>query len=119
MPAHPANNNHDPYRNSGPTGILSVMSDSQWPTESTPYGEPSQAVTALVLSLLGLVFFPPLAPFAWVMANREIQAIREGRRSPEGESMANVARILGAIATVLMGLGLIVAIILISGWRTL
>jgi len=46
-----------------------------------------------------------------VMGNKELAAIDSGLRSPENRSTANAGRILGIIGTVLLGIGLVVAII--------
>lgn len=61
------------------------------------YAEPSQADTALILSLLGYVFCLVTCPFGWYMANGEINAIRAGRRDPSGMRKAKAARILGFV----------------------
>jgi hypothetical protein len=74
----------------------------------TPYPEQSQATTALVLGILGLVICGGiLSPFAWVMGNKEMQAIDAGRRPPENRGTANAAKILGIVGTVLLGLWII------------
>jgi uncharacterized membrane protein YjgN (DUF898 family) len=80
------------------------MSEEHFPTDPQGYPEASQATTVLVLGILGLVVCGVLAPFAWVMGNRELEAIRAGRRPPENRSTANAGRILGIIGTVLIGL---------------
>jgi hypothetical protein len=72
-----------------------------------PYPEQSQATTALVLGILGIVICQILAPFAWSMGNKEMQAIDAGRRPPENRGTANAARILGIVGTVLLGIGII------------
>lgn len=83
-------------------------------TGPTGYTEGSQAVTVLVLGILGLVVCQVLAPFAWYLGNQEINAIDGGRRAPENRGMAVAGRILGIIGTVLLGLALlIVAVVLI------
>ncbi len=81
------------------------------------YPEKSQATTALVLGILGIVVCGILAPFAWNMGQTEVRAIDEGRRPPENRSTANAGRILGIIGTVLLGLGLIIfiAVFVIGG----
>lgn len=88
------------------------MSSPQFPADHG-YPEESQATTALVLGILG-VMTTILAPIAWVIASREIEAIHAGRRSPEGMQLASTARILGMVGTVLLALGLLVAILLIA-----
>jgi hypothetical protein len=101
-----------------------LASDGQWyPPESAstqqkspqqriePYPEASQATTALVLGILGVVLCQVLAPFAWVMGQKEMQAIDGGRRSPENRGTANAAKILGIVGTVLLGIGIIAGIL--------
>lgn len=84
------------------------MTTPQFPSESGQYPEASQATTVLVLGILGLVLCGILAPFAWVMGNRELEAIDAGKRPPENRGTANAGKILGIIGTVLLGIGLVV-----------
>jgi hypothetical protein len=86
----------------------------QFPSNSGAYPEASQATTVLILGIIGLILCQLLGPVAWVMGNNELQAIDAGRRPPENRSNANAGRILGIIATVLLGLG-IVFLILVLG----
>jgi hypothetical protein len=83
--------------------------------EATAYPESSQASTALILGILGIVCCGPLAVVAWIMANNEQQGIASGRRNPQNEGTANAARIVGIVGTVLFGVGLIVLIMAFSG----
>jgi uncharacterized membrane protein YjgN (DUF898 family) len=83
------------------------MTTPQFPTDSGQYPEASQATTVLVLGILGIVICGILAPFAWVMGNRELEAIDAGRRPPDQRSTANAGRILGIIGTVLLGIGIV------------
>jgi Domain of unknown function (DUF4190) len=73
---------------------------------TSQYPESSQAVTALVLGIVGL-FFPIVAPFAWKFGHDEIKAIDAGRRPPDGQGMATAGRILGIIGTVFLVIGII------------
>ena len=82
-----------------------------FPQESTAYPEASQASTALVLGIVGLVCCQVLGIVAWIMANNELEGIKAGRRNPQNEGTATAARIIGIIATVLLGLGIIALII--------
>lgn len=82
-----------------------------FPTESTAYPESSQASTALVLSIVGLVCCQVLGIVAWIMAKNELEGIKAGRRNPANEGTATAARIIGIITTVLLGLGIIALII--------
>ena len=74
------------------------------PPRQDPYPEQSQAVTALVLGILSIVVCQLLGPFAWKMGNDELRAITEGRRSPEGQSMAQAGKITGIVGTCLLAL---------------
>ena len=77
------------------------------------YPEASQATTALVLGILGLVVCGVLAPFAWSIGNKELMAIDAGRRDPANRGSANAGKILGIIGSVFLGLGLVVGLIAI------
>ncbi len=70
-----------------------------------PYGtgyEPSQAVLALVLGIIGVFVFQLVAPFAWVIGNRELRAIDAGHRNPDDRGLAVAGKILGIVGTVLL-----------------
>lgn len=88
------------------------MTAPQFPSDHG-YPEPSQATTALVLGIVGILM-TILAPFAWMVASREIVAINAGRRDPDNLQTAMTARILGMIGTALMVAGLLVLIIVIG-----
>jgi len=87
----------------------------QFPSESSAYPEASQATTVLVLGILGLVVCQILGPFAWVMGNKELEAIDAGRRAPENRGTANAGRILGIIATVLLAVTLVAIVLVVAG----
>lgn len=87
----------------------------QFPTEGGAYPEQSQATTALVLGILGIVICGILAPFAWSMGNKEMAAIDAGRRPPENRGTANAGRILGIVGTVLLAIGVVLIILLFIG----
>jgi hypothetical protein len=87
----------------------------QFPSESSAYPEASQATTVLVLGIIGLVLCQILGPFAWVMGNKELEAIDAGRRAPENRGTANAGRILGIISTVLLGISLVLLVLLVAG----
>lgn len=84
------------------------MSTPQFPSDPNRYPEASQATTVLVLGILSLVICQVLGPFAWVMGNRELEAIDSGLRPPENRGTANAGRILGIIGTALLAIGIIV-----------
>ncbi|HEY4607408.1 MAG TPA: DUF4190 domain-containing protein [Acidimicrobiia bacterium] len=83
--------------------------------DSPTYPEPSQATTALVLGILGIVCCAPLAIVAWIMANNELEGIRAGRRNPANEGTANASRILGIVGTVLIAIGVVFGILFLAG----
>lgn len=92
--------------------------------ETPAYPEASQATTALVLGILGIICCQFLGIAAWIMGNNELAAIREGRRNPTNEGTATAARILGIISVVLLALGVIAMILLFLGalavpWSTI
>lgn len=62
----------------------------------------TQAITALVLGILGVICCGLLAPVAWYLGNQELKAIREGRSPMAGEALAKIGMILGIIGTVLL-----------------
>jgi len=85
----------------------------EFPEDARRYPEASQASVILVLGILGVAVLQVLGPFAWVMGNRELEAIDAGRRPPDSRRVANAGRVLGIIGTVLLALGLIAGIVLL------
>lgn len=88
------------------------------PTPASPagsaYPEASQAQTALILGLVGLIggiitvgLLFLVSPFALVVGNREKKAIDAGRRDPAGRSNAHIGWVTGLIGTILLALGVI------------
>ena len=67
----------------------------------------TQAITALVLGIVGIVCCTPAAPVAWYLGLNEERAIREGRAAVAGAGIATAAKILGIIGTVILVLGLL------------
>src|SRR5215207_5715268 len=69
----------------------------------TPQSASSQAITALILSLLGFATCCHLlSPIAWYLGRQEQKAIREGRSPKAGEALAQIAVVLGIIGTLIM-----------------
>jgi hypothetical protein len=68
-------------------------------------------VLALVLGIIGLFVFWPVAPFAWVIGRNEVRAVDAGRRDPANRGVALAGQIMGIIGTVLLVLGVIVIVI--------
>jgi uncharacterized membrane protein YjgN (DUF898 family) len=74
-----------------------------------------QAVTVLVLGILGIVVCGLCGPFAWSMgarAEREMAAA-PGRWS--GGTEITIGKILGIVATALLALSLVVLVLLVFG----
>ncbi len=84
----------------------------EFPAQSGAYPESSQATTALVLGILGLIICGVLAPFAWSMGTKELAAIDAGLRPPENRGTANAGRILGIVGTVLLAIGILVFLLI-------
>ena len=78
----------------------------------------SQATMALVLGILGLICCNLLGPFAWIVANKELQGIDAGRLPESNRGMAQVAKILGIIGTIFLALVLL-WVVLFGGLATL
>lgn len=78
------------------------------------YPEASQATSALVWSIVGLVCCAPAAIVGYIQANNELEAIKAGRRDPMNQGTANAARIIAIIEGVLVALGIVLFIILVA-----
>ena len=89
---------------------------SQYPPPF-PYGRPQQdhpqATTILILGICGLVLCQILGPFAWSMGNKALREVDASQGQLGGRDMVNIGRILGIVATVLMGLGLLAVILFV------
>ena len=72
-----------------------------------PQSASTQAITALVLGILGIFCCGLLAPVAWYLGNQELNAIREGRSPIAGEGLAKAGQIMGIIGTILLVLSLL------------
>ena len=70
-----------------------------------PYGpqaEQSQATTALVLGILGLVICGVLAPFAWSIGHKSLKEIDASGGALGGRGKAQAGYIMGIIGTILL-----------------
>ena len=71
------------------------------------YPESSEANTALVLGIIGLVTCCwLLAPIAWWIGHKETKAIDAGRRPPENRGKATAGKVLGIIGTIVLALAI-------------
>ena len=84
------------------------------PSMQPPYAAPPpnhpQAITVLVLGILGLVVCGVIGPFAWVMGNRVVREIDASGGTVGGRTEANIGRILGIVATVLLVVAAVFAV---------
>ncbi|MEA2599669.1 MAG: hypothetical protein QOF89_661 [Acidobacteriota bacterium] len=67
----------------------------------------TQAITALVLGIIGVICCGLAAPFAWYFGNQELRAILAGTSPAAGEGMAKAGKILGIIGTILLILSIL------------
>jgi hypothetical protein len=92
------------------------------PGEVRPPSPSSQAIAALVVSLLGvLICCGLLSPIGWFLGAQERKAIREGRSPVSGEALAQIAVVLGIFGTVMLVILLLWALffgglLVIAGW---
>jgi Domain of unknown function (DUF4190) len=76
------------------------------PAAAQPQSSSAQAITALVLGILGIIPCCHLvAPIAWVLGYLERKAIREGRAPAAGDGIALVGMVLGIIGTIFLVVG--------------
>ena len=90
---------------------------SQYPPTPPPYNAPRdhpQTTTILILGILGLAVCQVLGPFAWSMGNKALREIDASNGQLGGRDTANVGRILGIIATVILVLAVVFFVILIA-----
>ncbi|MDH5295251.1 MAG: DUF4190 domain-containing protein, partial [Acidimicrobiia bacterium] len=71
------------------------------PPAASAYPEKSQATTAMVLSIFGLLCCGILGVVGLIMANTEKQAIAAGRRDPANQGTAQAAYVIGIVAIAL------------------
>jgi hypothetical protein len=72
--------------------------------------KPHRATTVLVLGILSLVVCAPLGIAAWLMGNSDIKEMDAGVMDPSGRSTTNAGRICGIIGTILLIVGVLIAV---------
>jgi len=78
------------------------------------YPEASQATSALVWSIVGLVCCGPAAIVGFIQARNELEAIAAQRRDPMNQGTANAARIIAIVVGVLYLLSILALVFLVS-----
>ncbi len=74
--------------------------------------KPHRGTLILVFGILSLVICQPLGIAAWVMGSNDLKQMDAGAMDPSGRSVTNAGRICGIIATILLGLSVLVFIAL-------
>ena len=72
--------------------------------------KPNRGTLILVLGILSLIICQPLGIAAWLMGRSDLKQIADGTMDPAGKDLTNIGRILGIIATVLLILGVLIAL---------
>lgn len=80
---------------------------------SPAYPEASQATSALIWSIVGLVCCGPAAIVGYIQGKNELEAIAAGRRDPANQGTANAARIIAIVVGVLFAIGIVLTVIFI------
>ena len=83
------------------------------PYGQTPYGavqDHPQATMVLILGILGIAVCGVMSPIAWVMGNRVVREIDASNGAIGGRTLANAGRICGMVWSILMILGVVLAI---------
>ncbi len=78
------------------------------PPQTLPQQSAStQAITSLILGILGVICCGLMAPIAWYLGSQELKAIQAGLSPAAGDGLARAGMILGIVGTVILGLQLI------------
>lgn len=84
---------------------------------------PHRGTLVLILGICSLalnVFFWPLplfaGPVAWILGNRDLKAMDEGRMDPEGRGHTQIGKVCGIIATVCLVLSILAICGLVVLW---
>jgi hypothetical protein len=68
----------------------------------------------LVFGILGLLICGPLGIAAWIMGGNDLKEMDAGTMDPAGRGNTNAGKICGMIATILMIVGLVIAILMVA-----
>ena len=81
------------------TAVRASSSELHTPTPPQ-YEEESGALSALLVSVLGLIVCGGMiCPVGWYLGNKELAAIDQGLRDPTKKDMAKAAKIIGNFGT--------------------
>jgi uncharacterized membrane protein YjgN (DUF898 family) len=73
-----------------------------------------QAVTVLVLGILGIVVCGVIGPFAWTMGNRVVAEIEASGGQWSGHTEATVGRVMGIVSTALLALSAFLIVLFVA-----
>jgi hypothetical protein len=76
------------------------------PTQTRHY-LPHRGGVILTLAILGWAICPVFAPFAWALGNSDLRSMKVGQMDPTGQSLTQAGMVLGMIATILFGIGIV------------
>ena len=62
----------------------------------------TQAITSLILGILGVICCGLMAPIAWYIGSQELKAIQAGLSPAAGDGLARAGMILGIVGTILL-----------------
>jgi hypothetical protein len=80
----------------------------------SPYARPHRGGLILGLGIVGVVICGPLGIPAWIMGSGDLKEMRAGRMDYSGYGITQAGMILGIIATVLLGLGLLMGFAMVA-----
>jgi uncharacterized protein DUF4190 len=86
---------------------MSIASPPPPPQALVQQSASTQAITALILGILGVICCGLMAPIAWYLGNQELKAIQAGLSPAAGDGLARAGMILGIVGTILLGLWVI------------
>lgn len=76
--------------------------------------KPHRGNLILALGILSLIMCAPIGIAAWLMGNGDLKLMNSGQMDPEGRSLTSAGRICGMIATILLILGVLCAILVLG-----
>ena len=76
--------------------------------------KPHRGTLILVLGILSLVICGFLGIPAWIMGKNDLAEMQAGQMDPSGRSLTNAGRICGMIATILLIVGMVVAVLFLA-----
>ncbi len=76
---------------------------------------PHRGTLVLILGIVSFVccLGPIVGIPAWIMGNKDLKEMQEGRMDPSGQSLTNIGRILGMIGSILWAVVVVIYIIVI------